>query len=567
MFLYKLKSLKFAFKLVFSIILIYSFQSCSYGQQDSYSDIEFTAADTLRGTLSFERSCYDVAYYELFVDIDIEKKFLDGKVNFHFTAMADFSRLQFDLFENLDIEAVIHQEKNLKYERNGNAVFVDFPKPIIEGTESHFTVIYSGHPIEAESAPWDGGFVWKKDDKDRDWVGVACEGIGASIWWPNKDHLSDEPDSMLIAITVPKEIFCASNGNLERINNVGDDKKEYQWKVSYPINNYNVSVNLGHYEHFKEEYISADGSILDLDYYVLDYNLKKAKEHFAQVPQVLKSFEHYFGKYPFWKDGYALVETPYLGMEHQSGIAYGNKYMRGYLGGGIPSHMDWDYIIVHETGHEYWGNSISVNDHAEMWIHESFTTYMEALFVEYTYSYKEAVDYLGMQRSYIRNMRPMVGPMNVNFNSFGSSDHYYKGSWVLHTLRNVIDNDELWFDILKSFYQENKISNVTSSDFITFVNEKTNQDLTYFFDQYLYKAKIPVLQYKMEPQGDNLIVHYKWKSGLEDFTMKIKMGVPGEYKSISPSSQVRSMYFKDTSPEDFQIAQELFLLNTEPLRM
>ena len=559
--------LKFTFKLVFSIILFHSFQSCSYGQLDNYADLEFTAADSLRGMLSPERSCYDVGYYELYLDVNLEKRFLDGKVNFHFNAVEDFSLLQFDLFENLAIDKISFEGNSLDFNRKGNAVFVRFPKRIKQGAHSHFSVEYSGSPIEAESAPWDGGFVWKKDDEDRDWVGVACEGIGASLWWPNKDHLSDEPDSMLIAVTVPKTIFCASNGNLESVNDVGELKREYQWKVSYPINNYNVSINIGHYEHFKEEYIAADGESLDLDYYVLDYNLKKAKLHFKQVPQVLKSYEHYFGKYPFWEDGFALVETPYLGMEHQSGIAYGNKYMRGYLGGGIPSHMDWDYIIVHETGHEYWGNSISVRDHAEMWIHESFTTYMEALFVEYTYSYQEAVDYLGMQKSYIRNMRPMVGPMDVNFSAFGSSDHYYKGSWVLHTLRNVIEDDELWFDILKSFYQENQISNITSSDFIEYVNEKTGRDFTYFFDQYLYKAKIPVLQYKIEPKGEDLVVHYKWKRGLKDFKMKIKMGIPGAYKSVSPKSEVRSLYFKNISPEDFQIAQELYLLDTEPLKM
>ena len=496
----------------------------------------------------------------------MDKKKLAGYVEMTFQGVEDFNRLQFDLYKNMDLEKVEWQGKMLDFERRHDAVFVDFPEMIQQGTESMIKISYAGKPRKAIMPPWDGGFVWKRDKENRPWIGVACEGDGASLWWPNKDHLSDEPESMDIKVTVPKDLTCVANGNLIDVSKK-KTKKTFHWRVSYPINNYNVTVNIAHYKNFKDVYTSFDGQELELDYYVLDYNLDKAKEHFKQVGKCLEAFEFYFDKYPFWNDGFALVETSYLGMEHQGAIAYGNKYMRGYLGGMIPFHMDWDYIIVHETGHEYWGNSISMNDMAEMWIHESFTTYMEALYVEYNYSYKEAVDYLGMQKPYIENRKPIIGPRDVNFQDFGSSDHYYKGSWVLHTLRNVLGNDELWFDILKSFYREHSITNIDTKDFINYFNIKAGEDYNYFFDQYLYKASPPLLLYQIERQGNDIVVSFKWDEETGDFPMNIEMGNPILYKKVSPTTEVQSVVFKGLSPNDFQVAEEKYLLKTSPLKL
>lgn len=538
-----------------------------HAQVEDYEGIIFTEADTLRGSLLEARSCYDVEHYLLDVEVNVEERNISGLVEMSFKAIRDFDRLQFDLYANMKIDEVKWQGKILNYERKHDAVFVDFPSSIAAGTGEMISIKYHGSPRKAIMPPWDGGFVWKKDDEGRPWIGVACEGDGASLWWPNKDHLSDEPSSMDIKLTAPKELTCVANGQLIDVSKKNKSLKTWHWKVSYPINNYNVTLNIAHYKNFKDTYTSFDGEELELDYYVLDYNLDKAKKHFKQVDKTLEAFEFYFDKYPFWEDGFALVETSYLGMEHQGAIAYGNKYRRGYLGGMIPSHMNWDYIIVHETGHEYWGNSISMNDMAEMWIHESFTTYMEALYVEYNYSYEEAVDYLGMQRPYIENRKPIIGPRDVNFQEFGSSDHYYKGSWVLHTLRNVLGDDELWFGILKSFYREHSISNIDTKDFINYFNEKTGKDYSYFFEQYLYKARPPKLLYKMEEKGDDLVVHYRWDDATGNFPMSIKMGNPKLYKKITPSTEIKSMYFKDLLPDDFQVAEEMYLLKTAPLNM
>ncbi|MCB0636685.1 MAG: M1 family metallopeptidase, partial [Lewinella sp.] len=398
-----------------------------------YRDYTFTTADTLRGALRPERTCYDVTYYGLHLRIDPRKQQLQGYVDIDFTAVANFSRLQIDLYDNMQIDGITFADVPLEWERDYQAIFVNFPETVPAGTRGTLRVTYHGEPQTARMPPWDGGFVWTQDRQGRSWSAVACEGDGASLWLPNKDHLSDEPDSVLISVAVPKDLMCVANGNLREVEDEGAFTR-YNWFVSYPINNYNVSVNIGHYAHFSDEYYAQDGDTLALDYYVLDYNEARAREHFTQTKTVLAAYEHYLDKYPFWEDGFALIETPYLGMEHQSGIAYGNKYMRGYLGGMIPRGMNWDYIIVHESGHEYFGNSISCNDLAEMWIHESFTTYLESLYVEYTMGYKDAVRYLVSQRSSILNQEPILGPANVNWEDWQGSDHYFKGSWMLHTL-------------------------------------------------------------------------------------------------------------------------------------
>lgn len=531
-------------------------------QHDFFHHHHFTKADTLRGMLRAERTCYDVTFYDLNIKINPTEESIKGYVDIFYDSKEDFERLQIDLFENMEIDKIVFKEKELKYKRSYNAIFIDFPFQK-KGDKGSFRVHYHGEPTKAKNAPWDGGFVWKKDRNNDPWIGVACEGDGASLWWPNKDHLSDEPDSMSIRVAVPSDLMCVANGNLRKKTPRKDGYTQYDWFVTYPINNYNVSVNIAKYEHISDTYTALDGDTLALDYYVLSYNALRAKRHFEQVHKVLACFEKYFGKYPFWNDGYALVETPYLGMEHQSAIAYGNGYTRGYRGGMIPKDMNWDYIIVHETGHEYFGNSISSNDHAEMWIHESFTTYMEALYVECIYSYEDAIRYLKSQVSFIGNLEPMVAPLDVNFTKFASSDHYFKGSMVLNTLRHAIGNDDLWFDALRSFYQKHAISHVVTQDFIDFINHCTKKDYTAFFEQYLRFPQPPTFVYSIQEKEDNsLILKYKWEADAAGFNMPILVGKKGDYQRLQPTSEWQEMTI-EVGRMDFEVATDLFYVRTK----
>lgn len=553
-----------------SISIIFAALFCClslHSQKDFYKGYTFTKADTLRGMLRPERTCYDVTFYDLNIQINPNRQHIKGYVDVFFDVVQDFKTLQIDLFNNMQITQITSYDQELEFNRVFNAVFVDLPNTQMTGTSNSIRVFYEGKPIAAKNAPWDGGFVWKKDDDGKHFIGVACEGTGASLWWPNKDHLSDEPDSMAINITIPDGLMCVSNGNLREKIELENDWTEWKWFVTYPINNYNVTVNIADYAHFSRPYTAFDGEKLEVDFYVLKPNLEKAKKHFEQVNGVLEAYEKYFDKYPFWNDGLAFVETPYLGMEHQSAIAYGNKYMRGYLGGMIPNDMNWDFIIVHELGHEWFGNSVSSNDHAEMWIHESFTTYMEALYVEHTMSYEDAVRYLIKQKGFIKNKEPILGPMDVNFDRWKSSDHYFKGSWVLHTLRTALHNDELWFEILKGFYQKYKISHCTTQDFIDYFNEKTHRDWTPIFEQYLMYPSIPTLLYAVEQKGKDVCLKYKWEADVDEFAMPILAGKKGNHILIYPNTKVlQEATFKKTKKEDFELLLGRCYINSKKIK-
>lgn len=547
--------------LLFGLIAI--FQTTVSAQIDFYKHYRFTESDSLRGMLRPERLCYDVTFYELDIKIDPEKRFISGYVDIFYNALEDFETLQIDLYKNMNIRKIVSGQETLAFKRLHHAVFIDFPLTK-KGSQGSFRVYYDGRPVTAFNPPWEGGFVWSKDHNGDHWVGVACQGDGASLWWPNKDHLSDEPDSMSIRITVPDPYFCVSNGRLRSKKSLPDDYTRYDWFVSYPINNYNVTVNIAKYVHFSDTYTASDRQILPLNYYVLPKNLEKAKNHFKMVPQMLRCYEYYLGKYPFWEDGYALVETPYLGMEHQSAIAYGNQYMRGYLGTMIPSYMDWDYIIIHETAHEYWGNSISCNDLSEMWIHESFTTYMEALYVECTYGYDEALNYLARFRSrpYILNEEPILGPKDVNWHRWGGSDHYFKGSWVLNTLRHAIGDDALWFDILKSFYTENAMSNINTEQFTEYVKQRTALGfIDSFFEQYLLHPGIPRFEYKLRQKGNDLEIRHRWTNAIKGFNMPLLVGHENDYRKIQPETTWKTTTLENLSAKDFKVATRLFLVD------
>jgi aminopeptidase N len=537
----------------------------SFAQRDFFDAHPFTRADTLRGMLRPERTCYDVTFYDLNIRVDIERKSLEGYVDIHYTALEPFAVLQIDLYRNMQINAIRQDGQALSWTREEDAVFVTFP-PQHKGKQGQFRVYYEGAPVVAPMAPWQGGFVWARDPKGHPWVGVACEGDGASLWWPNKDHLSDEPDSMRISVSVPNPLICVSNGNLRSTTPEGDSFTRYEWFVSYPINNYNVTLNIARYAHFSDVYYAADSSSLALDYYVLPHNLEKARKHFRQVHDVLRCFERYFGKYPFWNDGFALVETPYLGMEHQGAIAYGNRYMRGYLGGMIPEDMDWDYIIVHEAGHEYFGNSVGCNDLSDMWIHESFTTYMESLFVECMYGYADAVRYLQGQRPLIANREPILGPHGVNWEKWKSSDHYYKGAWVLHTLRHAIGADSIWFGLLYDLHQTYAYRQIDTDTIVRFVNEYTKSDYTAFFEQYLWYPGIPVLQIKTEQEGKNVRLTYKWKADVADFRMPVAIEGKKRKWRISPEAgKMKTTLLEKCKAEDLRVAEELFLIQVQRL--
>lgn len=496
----------------------------------------FTAADSLRGMLRPERLCYDVRYYDLNVEVDITGKRIKGCNTVHYATLREFNMLQMDLFANMQIDSILHGGRSLAFYRKHNAFFVDFGAIQPQDRLDSISIYYQGSPTQAVNPPWDGGFTWNQDRNKKPFVGVSCEGIGASLWWPNKDHLSDEPDSMRIRCTVPPGLFCVSNGVLRSRTELPDSAGTcFEWAVSYPINNYNVTLNIADYVHFSDTFTSpTDGSRLPLDYYVLPYNLNTAKKHFGQVHRVLAAMEKYLDKYPFWNDGYALVETPYLGMEHQGAIAYGNRYLNGYLGRHIPQVPD-DFIILHESAHEWWGNSVSCFDLAEMWIHEAFTTYMEAVYVEEYYGYETAVAYLRDYRNYITNLLPMVGPKDVNFKDH-DTDIYYKGALMLHVLRGCINNDALWWDLLKSFYRRHSMGHARSEDFAALVAEKTGKDYAWFFNQYLYDKNLPILELKLSENKRELFA--RWQTQQAEFPMPVtinkKRFVPGKEWTAVP---------------------------------
>ncbi len=528
-----------------------------------YNEYRFSKADTLRGSLRLERNCYDVLHYDLEIDLNVENKSIVGKNTITFKWLKSSPKVQIDLFENMAIDSIIVANQSTTFERNGNACFVEVPSFEL-GSINIMTVYYQGIPKQAVNPPWDGGFIWRTDNNGNPWVAVSCEGIGASLWWPNKDHLSDEPDSLDFHFTVPSSLFAVCNGNLESTD-TQQDKTTYHWKVGYPINNYNVTFNVGDYYHFSDVYQSETNGDLACDYYVMRENSEKAKTHFQQVHGVLEAFEHYFGPYPFWEDGFALVETPYLGMEHQSAIAYGNGYQRGYQGTMIPKGMDWDYIIVHEAGHEWWGNAVSVKDHADMWIHEGFTTYMEALYVEYHYGREAVNTYLDLQRPYIGNKQPIVGPLDVNFGDWKVSDQYYKGSMILHSLRTYLGDDKLWFDLLKAVYGEFLMKQTDTQELTSFMSEYCKKDLSAFWEQYLCEPTIPVLEYYAQEKGNNLKVYYRLLTDVPALSLPIGFGTKENQIRHQCTSEWQEIKIENVTEEELFVNTKDILVRGKKL--
>lgn len=505
----------------------------------------FTEKDTLRGAITPFRRNNDVTFYHINLDVDIAQESLQGNVEIRFRALEDMDTIQIDLYPNMIIDSILRNSQELKYRRKFNAVFVGMSHQIKKGSDAAITVYYHGKPQVARRPPWEGGFVWKKDKNKKPWIGVACEEIGASIWWPVKDHIYDEPDSVKMTVTIPKGLFCVSNGTLKSQAEHGD-RVTFNWETPYPVNTYDITINIGDYSHFSIPY--PKNPLLKLDFYVLPDDLEKAKVLFQKSVGVLEAYEYYFGEYPWIKDNYKLVESPFAGMEHQTAIAYGTKFRDSYQN---------NYIIIHETAHEWWGNSVTASDYAEVWLQEGFATYSEALYAEKTKGYKGYLNLLNLYSMLIRNKQPVVGPLDVNYWNYKDGDVYVKGALILHSLRNAVDNDPLFFDILKTFYQAHKYKTAHTSEFISLVNKKTGQDYTAFFQQYLYYRESPNLEYfDYKSRKAERCYAYRMSNTIPGFSMPFLVTVDGKKTRLTATD--KTQYFYYPSESEVKFSHELF---------
>jgi aminopeptidase N len=467
--------------------------------------------------------------------------------------------MQIDLQIPMQIDSVLQNGIELKISREGNVYWIDFPNKPALNTENAIEIYFQGHPKEAVRAPWDGGFSWKKDDLNLPFVATSCQGLGASVWWPNKDHMYDEAESLSISVTVPEGLINVSNG---RLNNVEyfDGKAKYTYEVKNPINNYGVNVNIGNYTSYQEVYQGENGP-LDISYHVLKQDLEKAKQQFKQVPMMLEAFEYWFGPYPFYEDSFKLVQVPYLGMEHQSSVTYGNQFQNGYLGrdlSGTGWGLEFDFIIVHEAGHEWFANNITYKDAADMWLHESFTAYSESLYLDYHFGKKAAQEYVKGTRRYIENKGPIIGWYDVNQPSKGN-DKYYKGSNVIHTLRQWIDDDKKFRMLLRGLNKEFYHSTVTTSEIEDYIAEFTKLPLEVFFNQYLRQSNVPTLEYKLE--GNEL--HFRYADDcLDGFEMPLKIYVTEQTQWIFPEKSWKSVTLTQANDLEFD---PNFYINTVQL--
>ncbi|PRX43354.1 Peptidase family M1 [Salegentibacter salegens] len=509
-----------------AVFLTASNISCA--QVLSNKEGNYTEADSLRGSLRAERA-YDVQKYHLKLKVEPEKQFISGSNTISFIAEEELTTIQIDLFENMQVDSILQNDEVLAFERKHNAVFIELNDSVKAEEKGEIQFYYSGKPTVAKNAPWDGGFVWDKDDNGDHWIGVAVQGTGASLWYPNKDHQSDEPEEVQLDIAVPNGLMNVSNGQFLGEKDLGNGFTEWSWKTVNPINNYNVMINIANYEHFSDSY-----GDLKLDYYVLPYNLEKAKEQFKEVKPMMDCFYEKFGEYPFVEDGFKLIETPYLGMEHQSAVAYGNEYKMGYLGNdlsGTGIGLKWDYIIIHESGHEWYGNSITAKDIADMWIHEGFTSYSEAVYVECRWGKEEALEYLKGTRRGLGNNATIIGDYGVN--NEGSGDMYFKGANLLNTIRSIYDNDELWWKTLKEYTETYKHQIIDTKTTENFFDKAIDVNLDPIFDQYLRHTDLPKLEFRKK-EGKT---QARWIADVEDFKMPIDILVDGKEIRITPTNQ------------------------------
>ena len=512
-----------------------------------------TRAAMLRGAYGPYRANNDLLSYHLDIRVDPQQKRISGKNTIRFRMLHDDNRIQLDLNDALKIDKILLGATELKYQRDSGAVFIDFPETLKNGQEYSIDFYYSGHPLTTGRF---GGFTFDKDLDGKPWIFTSCEDDGASIWWPNKDQWRDEVDEMEISVAVPNNLVDVSNGRFMGKTDLGDGYTRWDWMVHYPINNYDVALNIGNYQHFSEKL-----GALTLDYYALPGDLDKAKQQFSQVKEMLEAYDHYFGPYPFPKDGYKLIEVPYAGMEHQSAVAYGNRFKNGYLErdwAGVGVSTRFDFIIIHESGHEWFGNSITAADRSDMWIHEGWTTYLEGLYVEYRWGHDDAIKYLNGLKPKIKNQRPIVTERGINGDP--PEDQYFKGALMLNTLRSAIDDDNRWWPLLYNFYQQFKYRNIMTEDVVTYFNRETGQDLTPIFHQYLRHADIPTLELLFDPtQGT---VSYKWRADEAGFSMPVLVGEKDHWQRIEPTLNWQTMKTPLTQ-DQFQVATELFYVDVQ----
>ena len=513
-----------------------------------------TRADVLRGEYGRYRANNDLLYYHLDIRIDPQKKWIGGKNTIRFKMLKDDTRIQLDLYANLNVDRILFGTTPLKYTREINTVWVDFPATLKAGRSYAIDFYYSGTPKETGRF---GGFVFGTDPAGRPWIFSACEGEGAAIWWPNKDQWRDEVESMDISIAVPTGLTDVSNGRFVKTTDLGDGYTRWDWHVTYPINNYDVSVNIDKYAHFAGKH-----GDMPTDFYVLPEDLDKAKAEFSQAEGMLEAYEHYFGEYPFKKDGYKLIQVPYTGMEHQSAVTYGMGFHNGYGRGplwdwtGVGISPKFDFIIIHESGHEWFGNAVSAADVSDMWIHEGWTTYLECLYVEYRFGREDALKYTNGYKSKVRNREPVITQRGIHRTP--SQDMYFKGALFLNTLRSVVNDDRKWFALIHDVFQHFKYQNILTEDLVRFVNGQLGMDLTAVFDQYLRRADLPTLEVAFN--GAEGTMAYRWKADERGFDMPIKAGRPGAWQVLHPTTDWK-LVKTDLTRDEFQVPTDLYYVN------
>lgn len=520
-------------------------------------ELIFTHQDSLFGTITPERAWWDLNYYHLDVEVHVKDKTIYGSNLVQYTVLQPHQVMQIELQPPLKIISAQQHNEVLEVEQDGFTYFIHLKEKQIPGNVDSLRITYGGTPKESPNPPWSGGITWRKDTNGKDFIASSCQQDGPSLWWPCKDHPYDEVDSLLISVTVPDHLMDVSNGRLRGVTSRKPGTKTYHWFVENPINHYGVNINIGDYVHFSEEYQGEKGT-LDLDYFVLRNNLKKAKKQFTQVKDMLDAFEHWFGPYPFYEDGFKLVEVPYLGMEHQSSVTYGNGYENGYLGRDLSGSgwgMKFDYIIIHEAGHEWFANNITYADVADMWIHESFTTYSENLFLDYHYGKQASAEYVIGMRSQVVNDRPILGIYDVHYS--GSRDMYFKGANILHTLRQLVDDDEKWRQMLRGLNTHFYHKTVRSQELINYLDDQIELDLQPFFQQYVKDHRIPIFNYYFE----NGYLMYRFDNVVEGFHMPVKVWMDGEEIWLSSASSQWNRHA--TKAESLKIDSNFYIASFE----
>jgi aminopeptidase N len=516
----------------------------------------FTHADTVRGSITPERAWWDVAFYDLHVRLDPADSTVRGWNGITYRITGPSRAMQIDLQTPLEVDSMVQDGRRLTYRRDGNAFLVTLAAKQPKGAVKTVTVYYHGRPIVAERPPWDGGLIWARDPDGRTWISTACQGLGASVWWPTKDTQADEPDSQRVAITVPDSLQAIGNGRLRGIERASDGWTTWEWFVGSPINNYDVAPYVGRYAQFTDTYL-GEGGLLTLDFRPLAAHLEAAREQWKQVKPMLQCFENWFGPYPWYHDGYRLIEAPHLGMEHQSAVAYGNGYRNGYKGtdlSGTGWGLTWDFIVVHESAHEWWGNSLTTADVADMWVHESFANYSESLYTECRYGTAAGAAYVRGVRKKIKNDGPIVAAYGVN--AEGSGDMYYKGGNMLHTIRHVIANDTTWRAILRGLNAEFRHRIVTGRQVQEYISAKAGMDLSKVFAQYLTTTKVPVLEYRLD--GSSLT--YRWADVVPGFAMPLDV-VTGAQRSqrLTPTESWQTTTLALERPDAFHVDEDFYV--------